>query len=289
MTANGTRTADFIILGAGVMGTSIAFHLAQRDAGRIVILDKDHVGHGGSGRSSALIRMHYSFPAEVQMALLSLRMFERWEELVGETSLFQKTGFVRIVHHNETERLKRNVEMQRGLGVNVELISRDQLRELEPDWSVEDVELAAYEADSGYGDGAAVASDFLARARDLEACYFPKTEVTAFIGEAGRISGVKTNHGEIHAPRVIAATGPWTRSLFRQIDYEVPIEPEYHQVAILKKPADMRSACGCIDSGSQTYFRADGHDKFLVGDFYERGQSIRTIFRNAVPMSHWKY
>jgi sarcosine oxidase subunit beta len=165
MSTNGTRTADYIILGAGVMGASIAFHLAQRKAGRILVIDKDHVGRGGSGRSSALIRMHYSFPAEVQLALVSLRMFERWGDLVGESSLFHKTGFVRIVHPNETERLKLNVEMQRGLGVNVRLISRKELQDREPDWVLDDVELAAYEPDSGYGDGAGVANDFLARAR----------------------------------------------------------------------------------------------------------------------------
>ena len=94
---NGRKTADFIIVGAGVMGTSIAFHLAQRKAGRILILDKAHAGNGGSGRSSALVRMHYSFPPEVQLALISLRMFENWTELVGEPALFRKTGFVRIV------------------------------------------------------------------------------------------------------------------------------------------------------------------------------------------------
>ena len=95
------KTADFVILGAGVMGASIAFHLAKRKAGKIVVIDKDHVGRGGSGRSSALVRMHYSFPPEVQLALISLRMFQNWHEVVGQPGDFRKTGFVRIVHPNE--------------------------------------------------------------------------------------------------------------------------------------------------------------------------------------------
>ena len=74
------KTADIVILGAGVMGASIAFHLAKRNAGKIVVVDKGHVGQGGSGRSSALIRMHYSYPPEVQLALVSLRMFEHWRD-----------------------------------------------------------------------------------------------------------------------------------------------------------------------------------------------------------------
>lgn len=269
MSLNGTRTADFVIVGAGVMGASIAFHLVQRKAGKVLVLDKSHVASGGSGRSSALIRMHYSFPPEVQLALISLRMFERWGELVGETTLFQKTGFVRIVHPNEMERLRSNIEMQRGLGVNVRLISQTELRELERDWVVDEVEFAAYEPDSGYGDGAGIANDFLARAREAGVAYASKTQVKEFLVENGRVRGILTDQGEVHGGKVIAATGPWTRPLFEKVGYDMPIETEYHQVAILKNAPDMKGGgCACIDSGTATYFRPDGPDKFLVGDFY---------------------
>jgi sarcosine oxidase subunit beta len=263
------KTADVVILGAGVMGTSIAFQLAKRNAGKIVIIDKDHVGRGGSGRSSALVRMHYSFPAEVQMALISLNMFQNWKELVGAPGDFRKTGFVRIVHPNETARLKLNVEMQRQLGAVVELVDQHQLRELEPDWRVDDVELAAYEPDSGYGDGAGVAGDFLAAARNLGATYLSRTEVTNLIVESGRVEGVVTSSGTVSAPIVIVATGPWTRPLLAGVGYDLPIECEYHQVAILRNAPGMKGGgCACIDSVTATYFRSDAHDKFLVGDFY---------------------
>lgn len=269
---NGSRvsTADIVILGAGVMGAAIAFHLARRKAGKIVVVDKSHVAQGGSGRSSALIRMHYSYPPEVQLALISLQMFEHWSDAVGGDGDFRKTGFVRIVLPGENDRLKRNVEMQRELGANVKLIDRAELKELEPDWSVDEVELAAYEPDSGYGDGAGVANDFLARARDLGVVYLSKTESSLRI-EDGRVRGVSTSQGEIAAPMVVAATGPWTRPLFQNVGIDLPIETEYHQVAILKNPPGMKGGgCACIDSVSATYFRSDAHDKFLVGDFYGR-------------------
>jgi glycine/D-amino acid oxidase-like deaminating enzyme len=263
------RTADFVIIGAGVMGASIAFHLARRNAGRIVVIDKDHVASGGSSRSSALVRMHYSFAPEVQLALVSLNMFQHWREIVGEAGEFRKTGFVRIVHPAETALLKQNVAVQRGLGANVELIDRQQLRELEPDWTVHEIELAAYEPDSGYGDGNVVASDFLSAARDRGATYLSKASVTSLLVEGGHIRGVQTDSGAIHSPVVIAATGPWTRPLLHSTGFDPPIEPEYHQVAILKNAADMKSGgCACIDSVTATYFRSDGSDKFLVGDFY---------------------
>jgi sarcosine oxidase subunit beta len=271
MNTNGTsisKTADFIILGAGLMGASIAFHLSRRNAGRIVVLDKDHAGSGGSGRSSALVRMHYSFPPEVQLALISLKIFQHWREIVGEAGEFRKTGFVRIVHPGESEALKRNVAMQRNLGANVEIIDRHQLKQLEPHWHVDEVDIAAYEADSGYGDGNVVANDFLTGARDSGATYLAKTCVTNFLIEGGRIRGVQTDRGEIHAPVVIAAAGPWTRPLFQVTGFDPPIETEFHQVAILKNAPSMKPGVACIDSVTATYFRSDGSDKFLVGDFY---------------------
>ncbi|HKV82259.1 MAG TPA: FAD-binding oxidoreductase [Candidatus Sulfotelmatobacter sp.] len=263
------KTADVVILGAGVMGSSIAFHLAKRKAGKIVVIDKDHVGHGGSGRSSALVRMHYSFPAEVELALISLRIFQNWQDVVGAPGDFRRTGFVRIVHPNETARLKLNVEMQCRLGATVELIDTRQLHELEPDWKVDDVELAAYEPDSGYGDGAGVAGDFLSAARGMGTIYVSRTQATTLHVNDDCVRGVVTEQGTISSPIVIAATGPWTRPLLQQSGYDVPIECEYHQVAILRHDPGMRGGgCACIDSVTATYFRSDAHDKFLVGDFY---------------------
>jgi sarcosine oxidase subunit beta len=264
------NTADIVILGAGVMGASIAFQLGKRKGGKIVVIERDHVGRGGSGRSSALVRMHYSYSPEVQMALISLRMFENWQAVVGEPGDFRKTGFVRIVHPAESARLRANVEMQKKLGVNVVLINQQELRELAPDWVVDEVEIAAYEPDSGYSDGAGVANDFLTRARDMGGTtYLPKTLATSLVVEDGRVRGVVTDRGRIAAPVVVSALGPWSNPLFEQAGHALPIEAEYHQVAILKNAPGMKGGgCACIDSVTATYFRSDGQDKFLIGDFY---------------------
>ncbi len=265
----GVRTADIVIVGAGVMGTSIAFHLAQRKAGRIVLLDKDHAGQGASGRSSALIRMHYSFPPEVQFAVKSLEIFRNWREIVGAPGDFRKTGFVRIVPASEMDLLRANIAMQRELGVNTLLIGPAELKEIEPDWYVGDVAGAAYEPDSGYGDGAGVANGFLDRARELGVVYLPRTRATAFRVENGRVRGITTEKGQIDAPAVVAATGQWSAPLFRAVGVDLPIVPELHEVAILKNPAGMKGGgCACIDSICDVYFRSDGQDKTLVGGFF---------------------
>src|SRR5512145_903916 len=114
----GARTADVLVIGAGVVGASIAFHLAKRGAGRVLVLDRGLAGQGGSSRSSALVRMHYTLPQEVQLARTSLEIFTHWEDYVGRPGCFQRVGFIRLVPAHEVERLERNVAMQRALGVD---------------------------------------------------------------------------------------------------------------------------------------------------------------------------
>ena len=88
------ESAEIVIVGAGVMGASIAFHLAERRAGRILVLDQAYVAAGASGRSSGLVRMHYTHPPEVHMALQSLDYFNHWQERFDRPSSFRRTGFL---------------------------------------------------------------------------------------------------------------------------------------------------------------------------------------------------
>ncbi len=276
---------DFVIVGAGVMGASIAFQLAKRNAGRIAVVDKDTVGQGASGRSSALVRMHYSFAPEVKLALKSLEMFQRWEELVGERGVFRRTGFVQLVPPREMASLKANVKMQKECGVNVELISCDELKKLQPEWNLDDEPGVAYEPDSGYGDGSVVANDFLAAARKLGVEYLPKTEVARLLVNGRKVEGVETSRGTIHAPMVLVTTGQWSRKLLQTAGADLPIETELHYVAILRNAADMQGGgMACIDSSYTVYFRADGTDKTLIGDFYgKRGVDPENFPRHVQP------
>ncbi len=265
---SGDRTADFIVIGAGVVGCSLAFHLARRRAGRVLVLERGLAAQGGSSRSSALVRMHYTLPQEVLLALRSLQILRHWEDYVGRPGSFRELGFVRLVPEHEVEKLKRNVEMQRELGVDALLISAQELAEIEPDWRVSDVSVAAYEPHSGYGDGAVTANDFLARAREMGAEFRPRTRVSALALEGDRVRGVVTDGGSFESPVVVCAAGPWSGPLFRDLDFRLPIEPEYHRVAILANPPGMRGGgSALIDSIAGVYLRSEGSEMTLVGEF----------------------
>src|SRR5262245_24785703 len=276
------RTADFLVIGSGVIGASIAFHLAKRKAGRVLVLDQGLAGQGGSSRSSALVRMHYTLPQEVELALRSFEIFTHWEDYVGRPGCFRKTGFVRLVPEQEVESLRRNVEMQRLLGADTRLVSALELAEIEPNWRVDDVRAAAYEPNSGYGDGAVTAGDLLERAREMGAAFQPRTRVLAFAIEGDRIRGVVTERGELCAPVVISAAGPWSKRLFRDLAFELPIETEYHRVAILANPPGMRGGgCALIDGIASMYLRSEGPAMTLVGEFV----GPRGVDPDAFPQS----
>ncbi len=281
------RSADVVILGAGVMGASAAFHLARRGAGRILVLDKGDVAHGASGRSSALVRMHYSYPPEVDLAVKSLEIFRSWKDYVGRPGDFRETGFVRIVPETDLPRLEKNVAMQRAHGVDCRVVDRRELSTIAPDWNVDDLPYAAWEPGSGYGDGTGVATDFLERARELGAAYRSQTRVLSFRVEGGRVRGVETDRGPVAAPVVLAATGPWSRPLFSAAGFDLPVEGEFHEVAILRNPPGLRApAPACIDGITTTYFRSEVGGLTLVGDFWgKRGADPDAFPQSATSES----
>ncbi|HEX9124353.1 MAG TPA: FAD-binding oxidoreductase [Actinomycetota bacterium] len=275
---------EVLILGAGVIGTSIAFHLASRGVTDVAVLDRGSVGEGGSGRSSALIRMHYTFAPEVRLAVTSLEYFRNWRHIVGRPGTFRQTGFVRLVGPGESERLWRNVAMQRELGVEVEVVAPDGLRALVPGWNVDDVELAAYEPGSGYGDGAATAGDFLARAREIGVDYRPSTRVRSIRIHDGRVAGVETDRGAVDAPVVVVAAGPWSPPLLSSAGVGLPIEPEFHVVAVLRMGEGSGDpGLACIDSVTATYLRPEGQGLALVGDFSGERGSDPDAFPDRAP------
>lgn len=264
-----TNHVDVLVVGAGVIGTSIAMHLAELGATSVAVVDRQHVASGMSSRSTAVVRMHYTLPEEVLLALKSAEMFRDWEALTGRPSTFNPVGFVQIIPEEHTHVLRLNVEMQRGLGVNVELVTAEQLHQLEPDWAVDDVSLAAYEPESGYGDGATTAGDMLDAARRRGVRYLADTPVRALLRRGDRIEGITTATGdELHAGTVVCAAGVWSPSLLQAAAVGLPVEIEYHHTLVLKVPGGATGPNrACIDSVNRCYFRPQVPGMTVVGEF----------------------
>lgn len=260
--------SDVLVAGAGVIGAATAFHLARLGAGRVAVLDREVVAAGMSSRSSALVRMHYTFPPEVDLAVRSDAMFDAWTELTGRPACVRRTGFVRIVAPGQEAALRANVAMQRAHGADAEVIDGAELAKLAPGWRTADVELAAWEPHGGYGDGAIVAGDLLAAAREAGVTYLPHTPVRELLTDGDRVTGVRTGGGDLTAGLVVLACGVWTPPLLAGVGVALPIETELHKVAVVRHLPGDGAGLACIDSVTQTYFRPEaGNQLTLIGSF----------------------
>ena len=234
----------------------------------MLVVDRGTAGSGMSSRSSAMIRMHYTFRPEVELAVRSDRMFRSWTELTGRPAFVRRTGFARVVLPGEEGALRANVAMQRDCGARADVLAAGDLAALAPGLATGDLTEVAWEPEGGYGDGALVAGDLLGAARERGVRYRPHTPAVGLLRAGDRVTGVQTPDGPEHAGVVVAAAGVWSPALLASIGVDLPIETEFHEVAVLSHAPGRGTPVACIDSTTQTYFRPEaGGTMTLVGSF----------------------
>ncbi|MGA7870243.1 MAG: FAD-binding oxidoreductase [Candidatus Binatus sp.] len=257
-------SANIIVIGAGVVGCSLAFHLA-RAGGRVRVLDKGGICAGMSARSGALVRMHYTFAPEAELACKSLHYFHNWSDIVGGQCGFVETGFAVVVDECNAARLCANVAMLRRVGVDTEVVTAAELRQREPHAFVEDVALAAIEPHSGYADPVATTNALAAAAQRHSAEFSTNTLIARIMNRGGRAAGVVDGGGRLHeADAVCVVAGPWTDVLLAPLGVKIGIKSERAQIAFFKRPPQLKHYV-YIDTIAGSYFRPHGDDLTLAG------------------------
>lgn len=283
------NTVDAIVIGGGVHGASLAFHLAKRKL-RVMLLEKKFFAAGGTGKSTALVRQHYDNYVESKLTYESWKYFVNWKEVVGGDAGFIQTGFIRTVIPDEMDALRANTAMHRSIGIHTELITASQVKQIEPNWDVSDIQYAAYEPESGYADPQATTLSFAEHARDLGAQLHQETAVLKINVHADRVLGVTTDKlGDISAAHVIIAAGPWTPHLLKPLGIELPITCERHQVASFVCPPDVALHVCCIDGAKEMYFRPEGHNLVLVGCGLGAKNVNPDAYNEAIDDEHIEY
>jgi sarcosine oxidase subunit beta len=253
-----SATADLIIIGAGVHGASLAFHLARRGV-KALVLEKSFVGAGATGRSSGLVRMHYDVKQDTELAWASFQYFHNWKEMVGGECGFTRTGFIQLVSHADTQTLKANVAMHREIGVPVELIKADDVKRLAPSFATDDIELAAYEPESGYAMPSDTANSMIVAARENGARLIQDCAVTGVTVSAGKVTGVETSLGGFSAPIVVNAAGPWAGNVNKMAGVDLPYDTWGHDTMFVKRPLELEGIHPTvIDFANDLYFRPEG-------------------------------
>jgi sarcosine oxidase subunit beta len=261
-----SETADVIIVGAGVQGASLAFHLAGRGQ-RVIVLERSAVAAGATGRSSGFVRMHYDLASESYLAWASYPYFRDWQERVGAGDCsFVNTGFIQLVPPELSANLRANVANQQALGVGTQLISPVDVARIVPGAIVDDIEVAAWEPGSGYADPSGTAAGFLAAARKLGARVLTGCEVRRLVVAGSRVTGVETSKGTFEAPAVVLVNGVWATPLARTVGLDLPVEAWRHDTAYFGLPdGHGPSFPVVIDEGNGVYWRPEGSELMLVG------------------------
>ena len=288
-------SADVVIIGGGVMGCSILYNLARLGVPNCLLVERDVLGSGSTGRSQAICRMHYSNPVTATMAWESLKVMSNFDEMIGGASGFVKTGYLVVVEPIDRPGLERNIAMQQDLGITTGLVTADEVKEFAPMLNIGESEALAYEPESGYADPYQVTTSYAARAREMGAQIQLRNPATGIEIAGGRVQAVLTAQGRLETPVAVVASGPWSRQVMANVGVDLPLHAVRHQVATLSRPLDQIPDHPIVGDIAQSFsFRPDAANMTLVGfgeeevevDSYNQGVDMAEIPEILGKLAH---
>jgi sarcosine oxidase, subunit beta len=260
---------DAIVIGAGVMGASIAYNLSRRGL-KALILERQSVAVGATGASSGLVRMHYDIEVDSALAWQSFHFFRNWRERIGGECGFRRTGFLQIVAPGKNEQLRGNVEMQKRIGIVSEVVTAAEVKKIAPMFNTDDFEMAAYEPESGYADPVLTTNSFITNAKACGSVLMQDCEVKGIRVRGGKVAGVDSSRGSFDAPVVVNCAGTFADHVGRMVDVAIPLDTWSHDVAFVKRPGNIGMHPTCIDDALSMYFRPEGELTLIGLEDYNR-------------------
>src|SRR3989441_2874074 len=223
-----TETADVVIIGSGIVGSSVAYHLAQAGCTNVLVLEREaHQGKGSTGKSMGGVRAQFSTRVNIQMSKYSIDFFSRFDDVVGHPADYRAHGYL-FCATNESHLgyLKANRERQNALGVtNVEWVSPEDIVKMVPQLRVDDILGGTYCPTDGFVDPHSVMMGFMLKARERGVRLWLNTKVTGIDVKQGQVSGVTTTQGQVSTPVVVNAAGAWAAEVAKLAGAQLPVEP----------------------------------------------------------------
>lgn len=258
------KSAEVVIIGGGCMGASLAYNLTMVGVTDVVIVEREPLlGMGSTGRNAGGVRHQFANKANIQLSIESIRLFESFQERVGYEIDFHQDGYLFLVSKEEDlNDFRRNVELQRGLGVEVDIITPSEATRLAPGLEVEGVIAATFCARDGIADPGGVTLGFAKAAQMAGVEIYRETEVTAIRLNGNRVSGVETTRGAISSPIIVNAAGPFAREIGKMARLDIPVLP-YRRHIFITEPLMNRSQFPdnrimVIDFETTFYFHREG-------------------------------
>ena len=260
------KTADAVVIGAGINGASTAFNLLKRGLKKVVLIEKHLLASGGTGRSAAIVRQHYSNKDLVKLVKRSVEIFQNFDAEIGGDCGFVSCGWAFLVPAAVSEGFSGNMTMLRELGIETSEISKDELLEIEPRLDLADVHRIAYEPRSGYADPHRTTYSYVHQFCKHGGQLAAMTAVQGLLTERGRIKGIQTSRGEISTEVVVNAAGPWSPRIAEWAGITLPLRVTREEEIVLET-ADSGGSPRLVfsDMSKAIYYRPEGATRTLVG------------------------
>ncbi|MBV9546225.1 MAG: FAD-binding oxidoreductase, partial [Chloroflexi bacterium] len=255
------RSADVVVIGGGVMGASLAYHLALRGMRDVLVLERGDVfGQGATGKCAGGVRHQFGTEINIRLSRASIRMLEAFPRELGQDIGLRQCGYLFILTRAEdVEAFRRNVELQRRLGVQTEWFEPDEVRRRLPLLCLDDVVAGTFYGRDGLCDPSSVVNGYVSGARRLGATMLTTVEVSDLRVQAERVATVVTSQGEIAAGAVVIAAGPWSASVGRMLGVDLNVQPLRRQMLVTtplpQVPPDFPFV---IDFATGLYFHREG-------------------------------
>jgi sarcosine oxidase subunit beta len=261
------RTADVVIIGGGAVGLSTAYHLAKFGAGEVVLLEKDTLGEGSTGRCAGGARLDFSTAVNIEFSLLAFEKLEHFAEEFGVDPQFRRVGYLMLASSElALTQLQQNWALYEQYHIPVHYLDPDTVRRQWPYINTADVRGATYCARDGYLGPHEVVQGYAASARRLGVQIFQGTPVIDVLTAHGRVHGVRTPQGDIATRTVLNATGPYAAVVGRMLGLEIPVKPMRRQVFISGPvPGLPAETPQIIDLAYGTTYRREGEGFMLYG------------------------
>lgn len=265
------RRVEIAVIGGGIVGGSIAWQLALRNAGNVTLYEKSVIAAGASGRTGALLRRHYTNEPEARLAQLGWETYREWSDRVGGSCGYVPCPVVVTVatkgeYASNVALMRENIAMQNRLGIESQLITADELHALQPHTYVGDIDFVAYEPDSGYVDSIQATNSMIEAAERAGASIREGVAVTEILSRGGRVAGIQTSDGTAPADIVVCAAGPWSTALMATAGVTVPISTIRVQIVIAQRPFELVEPHFIyLDTVAGIFTRPWGPGRSLIG------------------------
>jgi sarcosine oxidase subunit beta len=277
-----TETADVVIIGSGIVGSSVAYHLAEAGCANVLVVEREaHQGKGSTGKSMGGVRAQFSTPVNIQMSIYSIDFFASFDEVVGYPADYRAHGYLFCAtEERHLNYLKANRKRQLALGLKqVELVSRDDIARFVPQLRVDDVLGGTYCPTDGFVDPHSVMMGFMLKARESGVKLWLDTPVTAIDVENGQVTGIVTKRGRVATPVIVNAAGPWAAEVARMAGVELPVEPLRRQLVPTEAFDQLPKRFPMvIDMSTGFHFRREGAGILLAWNDPEETAGFKTDF-----------